>query len=91
MTRSVPQTLRPAPEGAVFNEEGPARTLNRRSWFHVQAKKADKPRLSACTSKRLTPPLSGCGFLPCHSRWPLAPHTAWASESQRMAGFAVTG
>lgn len=53
MTRSAPQTLRPAPEGAVFNEEGPARTLNWRSWFPVQARKVDYPRLSACTSKRL--------------------------------------
>jgi hypothetical protein len=34
-----------------FDENGPARTLNRRRWFHVQAMKADKPRLSACTSK----------------------------------------
>ena len=50
MSRSVPQTLRPAPEGAAFAEEGPARTLNRRLWFHVQARKADRPRLSACTS-----------------------------------------
>lgn len=32
----------------------PARTLNRRSWFHVQAWKVDKPRLCACTSKVVT-------------------------------------
>jgi hypothetical protein len=50
MTRSAPQACRPAPEGAVFNEEGPACTLNRRPRFHVQAWKADKPRLSACKS-----------------------------------------
>jgi len=35
-------------------EEGPARTLNRQSWFHEQAWKADKPRLSACTSNVVT-------------------------------------
>ena len=58
MTRSVPQAQWPAPEGAVFDVEGPARTLNRRPWFHVQAMKADKPRLSACTGKgeRSSPP-----------------------------------
>ena len=33
-----------------FDENGPARPLNRRSWLHVQAMKADKPRLSACAS-----------------------------------------
>jgi hypothetical protein len=29
MTRSAPQAIRPAPEGAVFNEDGPARTPGR--------------------------------------------------------------
>lgn len=59
MSRSAPQAFRPAPEGAAFHEKGPARTLNRRSWFHVQAMKADKSRLSACTGKgeRFPPPL----------------------------------
>ena len=55
MTRAVPQAQRPAPEGAAFGVKGPARTLNRRPWFHVQARKADKPRLSACASKKATP------------------------------------
>ena len=36
--------------GRRFDEKGPARTLNRWAWFHVQAMKDDKPRLSACTS-----------------------------------------
>ena len=27
MTPSVPQAVRPAPEGAAFDEDGPARTL----------------------------------------------------------------
>ena len=63
MTRSVPQAQRPALEGAALNEEGPARTLNRRSWFQVLAGKADKPRLSAFTGKVINPRLlSGCGF-----------------------------
>ena len=58
MKRAVPQTLRPAPEGVVFYEKGPARTLNRRSRSHVQARKADKSRLSACRGKgeRFPPP-----------------------------------
>lgn len=68
MTRSVPQASRPAPEGAAFEQHGPARTLNRRSWFHVQAWKADKSRLSACTSKVKDGHLpSGCGYLPRQS------------------------
>ncbi len=31
--------------------KGPARTLNRRTWLHAQARKSDGPRLPACTSK----------------------------------------
>lgn len=60
MTRSAPQAVRPAPKGAAFGEKGHARTLNRLSWFHMQAMKADKPRLSACTSGCAISPLSGC-------------------------------
>lgn len=60
-----------------FDENGPARTLNRRSWLHVQAMKADKPRLSACPSKVNHPRLhSGCGLLCWPYRWSLARHTA---------------
>ncbi len=46
-------------------EEGPARTLNRQSWFHEQAWKADRPRLSACTSKVATT-ASLQGAVSCH-------------------------
>jgi hypothetical protein len=51
MMRSVPQAVWPAPEGAEFNVEGPARTLNQRAQRNAQARKADRPRLSACTNK----------------------------------------
>ena len=51
MTRSVPQAMRPALEGAVFDNKGSARTLKQAAWCHVQAMKADRPRLSACTSR----------------------------------------
>ena len=42
-----------APEGAVLNAEGPARTLNQRAQWHAQMRKADKPRLSVCASRCL--------------------------------------
>jgi hypothetical protein len=50
MTRSAPQAVRPALEGAAFGEKGHGRILNRLSWFHVLAIKANRPRLSAYTS-----------------------------------------
>ena len=65
VTRSVPQSSRPAPEGAMPIEEGPARTLNRQSWFHVQAWNVDMPRLSACTGKVATI-ASLQGAVSCH-------------------------
>jgi hypothetical protein len=34
-----------------FDENGPARTLNRRTWLHVQAMESRQAPLSACTSK----------------------------------------
>lgn len=65
------------PRARRFDENGPARTLDRRSWFHVQAMKADKPRLSACPSKVNHPRLhSGCGLLCWPYRWSLSRHKA---------------
>ena len=65
-----------------FTAMGPARTLNRQTWFHAQASKADKSRLSACTSNdsdfRL---LSGCDFSSDGNRWPLAQFLACEGES----------
>ncbi len=71
MTRSAPQAVRPAPKGAAFGEKGHARTLNRLSWFHVQAMKADKPRLSACTSGSAIPPPFRVQLLLASHRWSL--------------------
>lgn len=51
---ATPSALLPRARGSEQN--GPARTLNQRSWLHVQAMKADKPRLSACPSKVIHPP-----------------------------------
>lgn len=82
----------PAPKGAAFYENDPARTLNRRSWFHVQARKADEPRLSACTCNIVTSAsLQGAVFCLGNLAGRLCDITAWADESERMAGFAVTG
>jgi hypothetical protein len=65
------------PRARRFDENGPARTLNRRSWSYVQARKADKPRLSACTGKVNNPRLlSGCGLLLWQCRWSLTRHEA---------------
>ena len=90
MTRSVPQVLRPAPEGAAFDEDGPARTLKRRSWYQVKAMKADKPRLSACTSRwAILASFQGAvlclGDVAGRSR-----SMGTALESESLAGFAVT-
>ena len=58
--------------GRRFDEKGPARTLNRWAWFHVQAMKDDKPRLSACTSRLAFPTsFQGAILLILRSRWPL--------------------
>ena len=65
--------------GRRFDEKGPARTLNRWAWFHVQAMKDDKPRLSACTGRLAFPTsFQGAILLILRSRWPLA--TGWHEQ-----------
>lgn len=71
MTRSTPQAGRPAPKGAAFGEKGHARTLNRLPWFHMQAMKDDRPRLSACASGCAIPPPFRVRLLLASDRWSL--------------------
>ena len=77
MTRSVPQALRPAPEGAAIDENGPAPTLKPAvmiSHAGDESRQAPSFRLHEQDSDpRL---FSGCGFLLWRSRWPLARHPA---------------
>ena len=82
----------PAPEGAAFNADGPARTLKPAVMVSCAGKESrQSPAFRLHEQVSDTASFQGAVSFAAKSRWSLARRDAWAGESESLAGFAVTG